>query len=373
MKKQIAQLGLLSLASIFCLMTFAYADSFVGGRQNAQINYYLDASAIQYGYAPHFNRAAKAWNGISASVNLKEVESPKGADLYMVGNSSIDGLLGAHVPYQKGFLGKPKVVSEYDFWQFSSVVLFHNNMVANGLTYHQRVSNAIHEIGHTLSLAHPSQTVPSVMKQGISDLMPTSYDRFELINKWQQSQSNLKDHKDTALRLHANYEAYETVPDADKGADLIIIASPTNDFSQRSHVIKTFTDGQIMDFYTKTVLKISKVIKADARVDLSPSMRFTVLEPAAVLETGEESQLLTYEGYNPMSLGSTYIVFLKRNDFGQYSVMNMSLGTIDTLGPKALMKAATSTESAPVDADKSAGLSPEDQFINEALNFYHIK
>lgn len=362
--------------SLICLLTFqsvSYAETYAGGRTNGLIQYYLDDSAIAYGYAPHFSQAAASWNGISQKVSLREAESAKGADLYMVGNSAIQGLLGAHVPYQKGFLGRPKVASEYDPWQFSAVVLYHNNMQAYALTYQQRVSNAIHEIGHTLGLAHPTQNQPSVMKQGISDLFPTSYDRFELTRKWSGSQSSTEPKESNALRLHANYEAFDTVPDADKNADLIVLASPKTGFDQRKHVVKQFADGKLMDFYTKTPLKISKIIKSDASLSLKTGQMFTVLEPASYLEEDGFNRLLTYENYEPMSEGLNYIVFLKRNASGDYSVMNMSLGTIDTAGPKQLMKAMSPQESAPVDADKSAALSPQDQFITDALSYYNIK
>lgn len=373
MNKTFYKFCALSLICLFTLQRISFAETYVGGRSSGFVQYYLDDSAVQYGYAPHFSQAASSWNGISQKVSLKEAEIPKGADIYMVGNSAINGLLGAHVPYQKGFLGKPKVASEYDPWQFSAVVLYHNNMQAYALTYQQRVSNAIHEIGHTLGLAHPTQNQPSVMKQGISDLIPTSFDRFELTRKWSGAQSLIEPRSNNTLRLHANYEAFDTVPDADKNADLIVLASPKSSFDQRKHVVKNFADGKIMDFYTKTPLKISKIIKPDNSLSIKTGQLLTVLEPASYIEEDGFNKLLTYENYEPMSEGLNYLVFLKRNASGEYSVMNMSLGTIDTSGPKPLMKAMSPEESAPVGADKSAILSTQDQFITDALSYYNIK
>lgn len=50
----------------------------------------------------------------------------------------------------------------------------------------ERTSNATHEIGHSLKLAHPVGNVTSVMKQGIQSRGPSSYDKTELKNKWGQ-------------------------------------------------------------------------------------------------------------------------------------------------------------------------------------------
>jgi len=54
------------------------------------------------------------------------------------------------------------------------------------MTTAQRTSNATHEIGHTLSLAHPTNTVvlESVMKTGIQSTGPQTYDHNELKRKW---------------------------------------------------------------------------------------------------------------------------------------------------------------------------------------------
>lgn len=376
MKSTVYPLSLLTLAALLCFSSISFGESFGGGRSNGHLSYYLDESALQYGYGPHLNHAANAWNNISPSVTLSTSQSSKGADVYMVGNSAIDGLLGVHVPYVTGFLGKPKVASVFDTWQYSALVLYHNNMQAKGLTYQQRISNAIHEIGHSLGLAHPSQGVPSVMKQGISDLMPTSYDRFELINKWGLTARTLSARR-SEIRLQANYESFDTVPDADQGADLVLLASPISDFDQRKHITKYFTDGKLMDFYTITPLKIERIIKTDKNIAIKPRDLLQVLEPASYLKDSDGQHLLTYESYQPMAKEQRYLVFLKRNSKGAYSVMNMALGTIDTAGPMLMMKAAGSTENAPVDggadASKSVSLSFEEQFTQEALSYYNIK
>lgn len=372
MKAILYPLSLLILAASLCFSSLSFAESFVGGRTSAQVSYYLDDSVLQYGYGPHLSYAANAWNYITPAVSLTVSQNSKNADIYMVGNSAIDGLLGAYVPYTKGFLGKPKVANEWDTWQFSALVLYHNNMQAKGLTFQQRISNAIHEIGHSLGLAHPSQSVPSVMKQGISDLLPTSYDRFELINKWGQTVKS-PSASSGDIRLHANYEAFDTVPTADAGADLVILASPQNDFDQRKHVIKTFSDGKLMDFYTLTPLKLEKVIKANPSHALKSGESLQVLEPASLIGEKEDARLLTYESYQPMAKNQRYLVFLKQNAAGDYSVMNMALGAIDTGGPAPLMKASGTTENAPIDEDKGASLSFEAQFAEEALSYYKIK
>lgn len=72
--------------------------------------------------------------------------------------------------------------------------MYNDNIEKYKMGYSEIVSNAVHEIGHSVKLAHPGQgtlsktPVPSgqesVMNQGIQSIGPQSYEKKELIKTW---------------------------------------------------------------------------------------------------------------------------------------------------------------------------------------------
>lgn len=371
-------LGLCLLPSLTLISTPSYGDLQEGGRTNAHIYYKLDQSAQNFGYAPHLKAAAEQWNGITPAVSLSPLEdqaTQNGTlpDLYCVSNSRIEGLLGAHLPYSKSAFGKLKPAKESDSWQFSAIMLYHNNMKAYQLSYREKVSNAAHEIGHSLALSHPTGQERSIMRQGIQVIAPTSFDRFELRRKWGLSGLVPKQHsKDDIVRIqvHANYERYDQVDLADKSADLIVLAHPTKALEKRKATIHELNNGIISDFYTYTDLKVEKVLKQDPKMALKENADLQVLEPIALGQADGNAALYQYEGYSAMEADQSYIVFLKKNSYGNYSVMNMSLGRIDLHANQPLLK----MENVPLDTaaapSSNDAQNAEAAFIKSAIDKY---
>lgn len=329
------------------------------------ITYSLDDSVNQFGYTPHFNVAADAWSHIDTNVKVSQTKFDGAKrDIFYVGTTRISGLLGATVAYNKNLLGRYVPSDDMDNADLHTVVLYHNNFEKYQLTFRERVSTAIHEIGHTLGLKHPATVEPSVMRQGIQDLLPTAYDRYSVKSLLSSDVAYVPSGR--KISVSANYESYLKVSDIDKDADLILKARPSEAFDKRESHINYFSSGDVREFYTLTNLKIEKVLKGDLKNFKKNTL--SVIEPIA--KDKNSGLMLTYEDYQAMSENESYLIFLKKNDYGQWSIINMSLGAIPVNPPQMLFKAAPPTEGDASIFESKAMAAPEDTFATEALNYY---
>ena len=181
MNRKFTSLAFVSFLLLITPIQTALADYWKGGKTWGGVTIYeFDSSVYDYtyDYEDVYNQAISNWEGISSEVSFTEGEH-KYADKYYVGKSSIEGLLGRMDPYSAS-----GITSLDKNWNYTKVHIFDNNMKSYGMTKAQRISNATHEIGHSLKLAHPTQTVTSVMNQGIQSIGPKSYDKSELKDKW---------------------------------------------------------------------------------------------------------------------------------------------------------------------------------------------
>lgn len=181
MRKSRVTTLLFSVAFLLIVSTKAYADIWDGGKFMdgiAMVNF--DSSVESYGYTAHYESAMENWNGITNNVHVFKAGSHEAADVYYAGNSSVEGRLGIMIPYDR----YGRVVDVDRNWYRATSHIYDNNMKSYNMTKAQIISNATHEIGHTLKLAHPSSSVRSVMNQGIQSIGPTEYDKNELKRKW---------------------------------------------------------------------------------------------------------------------------------------------------------------------------------------------
>ncbi|WP_404559654.1 MULTISPECIES: hypothetical protein [unclassified Paenibacillus] len=179
-KKLFSMVGILSIA-VISISSTSFATSFTGGRSSANFNAYYDSSVSTNGYTSAYDTARSDWSAASGSVNIGKTTSTSGTpDKYYVGSTATSGLLGVTTPYNTS----GGVAGVSDRWAFATVAIYHNQMEAFGMNSAQKTSNATHEIGHTLSQAHPSTSSSSVMKQGIQSIGVQAYDKQSLIAKW---------------------------------------------------------------------------------------------------------------------------------------------------------------------------------------------
>lgn len=178
----------LFIASFMILVPIANAETYPGGRNSAVFYAYYDSSVASYGYTAQYDAARSNWAGLSSKVAVNKSGSiTSGTDKYYVGLTANVGYLGQHIPYNSSGIQ----TNNNSSWGYSTVAIYHNTMTNppppySPLSYSEVVSNATHEIGHSLSLDHTSQSSSaiSVMKQGIQAIGPQSYDINSLRSKW---------------------------------------------------------------------------------------------------------------------------------------------------------------------------------------------
>lgn len=164
----------------FGITSVVYADIWSGGKywDGVAIVQY-DNSVSTYGYATNYDSAMGNWKNISSKVDLIKA-SHDAADIYYVGETASSTTIGRIIPYDS----YGRVADLNSKWYRVTVHMYDNTMKSFNMTSAQITSNATHEIGHSLKLAHPSGTIGSVMNQGIQSIGPTVYDKNELKRKW---------------------------------------------------------------------------------------------------------------------------------------------------------------------------------------------
>ncbi|MFC9542487.1 hypothetical protein ACFTQ7_21835 [Lysinibacillus sp. NPDC056959] len=134
--------------------------------------------------------------------------------------------------------------------------------------------------------------------------------------------------------IQANYIGYETADELSQGADIILVASPIDDFTNREHRSTKFEDGTLQDFYTLTKLNIERIIKQPEGINIGSQME--VIEPVGIITEADKQQTkVTTDGYREMKQGRRYIMFLANNGMGGYSIINMNNGKFNLDGGDA--------------------------------------
>ncbi|WP_195575571.1 hypothetical protein [Paenibacillus sp. 1001270B_150601_E10] len=124
------------------------------------------------------------------------------------------------------------------------------------------------------------------------------------------------------INTSSMYQGFSSAQSLYANAEMVVIGSPVKDFEDREIHTTKLSTGLIGEIVTFTEIKIEKVLKGpeEDAVDL------TVIEPVGVYQTFKGREKITSDGYSEMKKGSTYLIFLGKNTFGQYSVINMQDG-----------------------------------------------
>lgn len=138
-----------------------------------------------------------------------------------------------------------------------------------------------------------------------------------------------QEEKMETIVIQGNFIEYATENLLFDNAELVVIAKADKNFRDREHVIKYTTStssdlpSAIADFYTKTSITITKVLKQPETSSISKSEIITIIEPVSILDNGKK---ITTEDYMEIEDGKNYILYLKKNTYGDYSIINMNNG-----------------------------------------------
>ncbi|MCY9517684.1 hypothetical protein [Paenibacillus apiarius] len=127
------------------------------------------------------------------------------------------------------------------------------------------------------------------------------------------------------ISIHANFVNFENADQLDSFADLIVIGTAVQRFEDRNPVSTHFDDGTLQDFYTLTDISIDRVLKGPGQI-MQEDAPLTIIEPLAYLDIENEKTKLTRENYIELHEGDRSVIFLKKNTFGQYAIINQNLG-----------------------------------------------
>ncbi|MBT2284482.1 hypothetical protein J7E78_13135 [Paenibacillus polymyxa] len=171
-----------------------------------------------------------------------------------------------------------------------------------------------------------------------------------------QSKPDVPIHK--VVNLSANSLTFHEIDKLDAFAELIVIGYATEDFRDREHVITAFDDGTMQSFHTNTNSKIEKILK---KPDDFPSDQneLPIIEPVSI----EGDVIYTVDDYVELQKGDESVLFLMRNSYGDYGLINDNLGkfSLEGITQYSLPQSSTVEE-----------LSEYETFRDSVMEKYHL-
>lgn len=172
----------------------------------------------------------------------------------------------------------------------------------------------------------PEKPAAAVAQQPASTARPA--------NDWKWVRVEEKPKKLRKVTAYARHIGFRTADELERGAELIVVGTPSEDFFGRQFLVKRYPDGNVMTFATMATIRVSRVIKNPSGFRLSPKRTLQALEPVGLINEGPVAGWvkINMEDYKELKRGSRYLLFLKRNTVGQYGIINMNLGKFNLDG-----------------------------------------
>lgn len=162
------------------------------------------------------------------------------------------------------------------------------------------------------------------------------------------------------VNTEASYVGYDDAASLVNSAELIVIATPVKDFDDREHIVTTYKTGAVEDFYTKTELKVEKVLKGSL-----DEKTLTVIEPISYYQNFDGKRKMTTDGYSEMLKDNQYIVALAKNYHGEYGVINMTNGVFN-------LSTQSNKELSSPNEVKSSDTDLHEQIKKDLINLYKL-
>lgn len=148
------------------------------------------------------------------------------------------------------------------------------------------------------------------------------------------NQGSGQEEKIETIVTHGNFIEYDKEDLLFEAAELVVIAKADKSFIDREHVVdyvastaeEAHLPEAIEDFHTKTSITITKVLKQPSSSSIAKNDNIKIIEPVTLLDEGNGLKKLSIENYLEIEEGKNYILYLKKNTYGEYSVINMNNG-----------------------------------------------
>lgn len=126
------------------------------------------------------------------------------------------------------------------------------------------------------------------------------------------------------INTSADHLIYSNVDDLLNYADLVLIGTPTKEFSEYEPYIKLNSAGRIDDYCTFVEIKPTKILKGNVNSDIiKASQRAALIKNGNIL-SGKD--LLKNEDVQLLEKDRKYLLFLKDVGDGQYSIVSLNQG-----------------------------------------------
>jgi signal peptidase I len=162
------------------------------------------------------------------------------------------------------------------------------------------------------------------IKWGFITLMPVILALSIMYIPNQVEETPQKENSIEHINIHANYILSRSLEELESRSDLIVVAKTNQPFNERNHIINKHNNISIKEIFTKTEIVILKVLKKPEELALTKNDLLTVIEP--VTFDRERNVKLSYAHYEELLGNESYVIFMKKNDYGDYSIINMNDG-----------------------------------------------
>lgn len=194
-KTKVIIASILTLSTLVIAMPSVSATVFGKTRNGGGVfNAYYDHSVTQKGYTTQFNWARSQWSAASSKVSIGQTTTATtSTDQYHIGYMPVSGHYGQTYTYKKtGVFIDPNEGN----WDYSKIYIYDNTIVDDNMKNDTNMKSVVvHEVGHSLGLAHTNEVnstlrSQSVMTSGGDPFVnynvsaPSDYDKGELRYKW---------------------------------------------------------------------------------------------------------------------------------------------------------------------------------------------
>lgn len=162
------------------------------------------------------------------------------------------------------------------------------------------------------------------------------------------------------ISSYGNYIIFESLDTLEQNSELIIIAQATENFEDREHINRfhetpedEYQPKLLIEGITKTEVTIKEILKQPEDEHYNEGEIISVIEPISIFEDVDKvKKIITVSNYKEIGTDD-YILFLKKNTFGNYGVINMNNGRFNVSNNDEwnIIKARTAREERELQAD----------------------
>lgn len=137
------------------------------------------------------------------------------------------------------------------------------------------------------------------------------------------------------INVNADVEYSIKYEEIAQNSDIIVLGSAVKDLMERQSFIKyasrpnaegTGKPEMAESFYSLAEFKIDKIIKQNNNTSVNVNDIINIREHVAIIEQDKVKSKITFENYKELKKDEKVLLFLKKNDFGDYIIIRGNEG-----------------------------------------------